>query len=116
MERLLIPLHENEVAPRLDLATDVLVVDVTLDKSGDPAWSDKLVVLEQASAENVCKVVLSDKVHTVICAGIEDEYMQFLTWKGVVVVDGVMGPTDTVIERYALGRLASGDNCYPGVE
>ena len=113
MERLLIPLYENEVAPRLDLATDVLVVDVTMDASGEPAWNDKLVVLEQASAENVCKVVLSEKVHTVICAGIEDEYLQFLTWKGVTVVDGVMGPTDTVIERYALGRLATGENCYP---
>lgn len=112
MERLLIPLHDNEVAPRLDLATDVLVVDVTA-QSGEPAWNDKLVVLEQASAENVCKVVLTEKVHTVICAGIEDEYLQFLTWKGVTVLDGIMGPTDVVIERYALGTLEAGANCYP---
>lgn len=107
MERMLIPLFENDVAPRFDLATDVLIVD----RDGDDL-REKVIVLTRASAEELCKLILTENVNAVICGGIEEQYRQFLTWKGIEVLDGVMGPVDLVLERHMEGALESGASLY----
>lgn len=108
MEKILIPLFENQVAPRFDLATDVLIV--FLDKGLDPPETDeKVIVLANASSEDICKLVVTENAQTVIISGIEESYHQFLTWKRVQVIDNVVGPVDKVIQAYAAGNLKSGD-------
>lgn len=107
-EKVLIPLYENEVGPRFDLTTEVLIALLT----GGRVKQQRLVVLDQGSAEGVCRMVMLEDIQTVVCAGIEEEYAQFLAWKGVRVLDGVMGPVDTVLERLASGLLQPGDILY----
>ena len=108
MEKILIPLFENSVAPRFDLATDVLIV--VLDKNSDPpAVGEKVIVLANASSEEMCKLVVTENAQTVIASGIEESYHQFLTWKKVRVIDNVVGPVDKVIQAYQKGTLKEGD-------
>ncbi len=111
MEKVLVPLHDNDVAPRFDLATDVLIVFID---PGPPGvrLEEKVVVLAKASAEELCRLVMSEDVNVVVCGGIPEEYHQFLTWKGVRVLDGVMGPVDLVLQRHLDGALAEGDMLY----
>ena len=103
-KRILIPLSGNDVAPRFDLATEVVIT--SSDKNGE---AHRIVVLSQASAEQLCHLILTEKVDVVICSGIEEEYYQYLTWKKVQVLDSVIGPWPAVIERFSMHRLKPGD-------
>ena len=103
--KVLIPLYNKEVAPRFDLASEVLIV--SMDKKEKSR--EKIVVLPQVSAEKLCHLILTENIQVVICGGIEDEYYQYLTWKKVTVLDSVIGPYGAVLERFANGLLQSGD-------
>ena len=105
-KKILIPLHENDVAPRFDLATEVLIVT----DSGKPGSADnRMVVLPRASADQLCHLIITENVQTVICSGIEDDYYQYLTWKRIEVIDSVVGSSHSALKRYFEGGLKPGD-------
>ena len=106
MKKILLVLYGNEVSPRFDLATEVLIVCTGPDGK---VVDEKTLVLPQASAEKLCHMVLTEGIQTVICGGIEEEYHQYLVWKKVRVLDSVMGPFDRVLERFWEGSLQAGD-------
>lgn len=85
--KILIPIQDVDVAPRFDLATEVLIVQ--LDEQGTPI-RERTMVMPHPSAEDLCTLILSEGVDTVICNGIEDEYYQYLGWKKITVFDSVM--------------------------
>jgi predicted Fe-Mo cluster-binding NifX family protein len=104
--KVLICLHGNEVTPRFDLATEVLIAFI----GGDgKVLEEKVVVLPKASAEMLCHMVLTENIQVVVCGGIEEEYYQYLTWKRVNVLDSVIGDCQAVLARLAEGRLKAGD-------
>lgn len=104
--KIVIPLHEDDVAPRFDMATEVWVG--VLGEGG--AWiEERTLVLPQASAENLCNLILNEAAGTVICGGIEDEFFQYLRWKRVDVLDSVLGPRDKAAQALARGELKPGD-------
>ena len=104
-EKLLITIWRDQVAPRFDLTTDVLVA--TLDSTGGLLHT-KTVILSSVSAENLCHTILTKGVTTVICGGIEEEYFQYLTWKKVEVIDSVIAPYEQALEFARAGRLEPG--------
>jgi predicted Fe-Mo cluster-binding NifX family protein len=104
-EKLLITIWRDQVAPRFDLTSEVLVA--TVDSTGEVLHS-KTVVLPNVSAENLCHMILTEGITTVICGGIEEEYFQYLTWKKVKVIDSVIGTYDRALE------FAKGDRLEPG--
>ena len=108
--KILIPIWGNDVAPRFDLATEVLIA--TPDETGTPhvaEASQKFVILPQASSEKLCLLILTEKIGTVICGAIEEEHFQFLTWKKVKLIDSVIGTWQSALDRYGRGDLAAGD-------
>jgi len=104
-KKLLIPLFRDEVAPRFDLATEVLLAEVSVD--GDVRTQDFL--LPHPSADGMCDLVLTKGVDVVICGGIEEEYYHFLRWKRVEVMDNVAAQALTALARYVDGSLKAGD-------
>lgn len=104
--KVLICLHGNEVTPRFDLATEVLIAFIGDDRK---VQGERVVVLPQASAEMLCHMVLTESIQVVICGGIEEEYYQYLTWKRVNVLDSVIGDYQEALARLAEGRLQAGD-------
>jgi len=105
-EKILIPLHGNDVAPRFDLATEVLV---TVRDKNIAHGEEKIIVLSRASAEKLCHLILTEEVDVVICSGIEEEYYQYLTWKKVRVIDSVIGSWESVLKHFYEGMLRAGD-------
>jgi predicted Fe-Mo cluster-binding NifX family protein len=104
-EKLLITIWRDQVAPRFDLTSEVLVT--TVDSTGEVLHS-KTVVLPTVSAEDLCHMILTGGITTVICGGIEEEYFQYLTWKKVTVIDSIIAPYDRALELARAGKLEPG--------
>ncbi|WP_211213708.1 NifB/NifX family molybdenum-iron cluster-binding protein [Desulfomonile tiedjei] len=106
VKRVLVPLLGDDVAPRFDLAPEALIA--TVDSEGRVAF-EKSIVLPQASAETLCRLIMSEKIDMVICCAIEEEYYQYLAWKKIHVVDSVIGPFDRVLDKLSTGSISSGE-------
>jgi len=110
-KKILIPLFRDEVAPRFDLAGEALIVAVSEDGTVEGRQN---LVLPNASADDLCDLVLSRDIDTVICGGIEEEYYHYLRWKRVDVLDAVAGTAEAALTRFLAGRLKSGDMLFAG--
>lgn len=105
----LIPLLREDVAPRFDLAVEVMLA--SFDEDGAETGR-QTIMLSHSSADELCDFVLRQGVSAVIANGIEEEYYHYLRWKRVEVLDGIMGPAGEALERFRQGRLAPGDILY----
>jgi len=106
MTKILIPIFGNDVSPRFDLTAEVYIVTTDV---GGHYQDERIVVLPQISAEQLCHLILTENVDVVICGGIEDEYYQYLVWKRIKVYDSVIGPWNIAISRFLDNSLQSGD-------
>lgn len=104
-QKLLITIWRDQVAARFDLTSEVLVA--TVDSTGE-VLQCKTVVLPTVSAEDLCHMILTEGINTVICGGIEEEYFQYLSWKNVQVIDSVIGSYDRALEFARAGKLEAG--------
>jgi len=109
LQKILITIIESEVAPRFDLATEVLISSLGEDGS---IVENKTMVLAHESAEDICQLILTEEVNVVICGGIEDEFFDYLTWKKVRVLDSVMGPWERALDSFRSGDLEAGAILY----
>ncbi len=106
-QKILIPLFRNEVAPRFDLAKEVIII--SFDKKSREC-EEKMLVLSQTSAEKLCHQILMENIQVVICGGIEEEHFHYLTWKKVQVFDSIMGDWKEAFDRFSNGNLQAGIN------
>jgi predicted Fe-Mo cluster-binding NifX family protein len=104
--KVLIPVHKNDVAPRFDLAAEVIIATIG---SNAASWEERDVVLPRASADKLCHLAIAENVNIVICGGIEDTYYQYLTWKNIEVIDSVIGTSTRILNRFRKGTLAPGE-------
>jgi hypothetical protein len=93
------------VAPRFDLATEVLIARV---RKGRLAGEPRVVLLPGPSAEELCSLVLEKAITDVVCGGIEDAHYQYLGWKNVRVVDRVIGRWEGVLRLFLANELRPG--------
>lgn len=105
-EKILITILGNDIHPRFDMASEVLIANVDTQTDQN---EEKVVVLPQSSSENLCNLIVKEGMQTVICGGIEDEYYQYLKWKKINVIDSVIGPYKDVMKKYIQGFLHSGE-------
>lgn len=107
--RVLITVAKDEIAPRFDLTTEALLLNIS--ESGEIVLR-KSFLLAHASGDELCDLALSRDIGTIVCGGIEDEYYHYLRWKRIDVIDSVMGPLESVVARLATGNLKAGDILY----
>ena len=101
-----IPVLGEETVPRFDLATEVIIL-LTSEKT--MLQDKKTIVLPRSSADELCHILLSENVNTLICGAIEDEYYEFIKWKEIEVFDAVSGAWTHAFERWQTRTLKSGD-------
>ncbi len=104
--KVMIPLLKEEVAPRFDLSTEILMAWCSAE--GD-VEQEKLLILPGPSAERICHMAMTEHVKAIICGGIDQEVFDYLTWKKVEVIDDVIGRAASVLRRYLSGQLRCGD-------
>ncbi len=106
IHKLTIPVFQEEVAPRFDLATEALII---LMSKGHIIEEKRRIVLPRSSADDLCHLILAENINTLICGAIEDEYYQFLRWKKIEIFDAVSGDWSTAFDCWKKGELKSGD-------
>jgi predicted Fe-Mo cluster-binding NifX family protein len=104
--KILVTLYRDEVAPRFDLCSEVLLV--TVDATGHEVRRQDLV-LAHSSADDLCDLILDREVSVVITGGIEEEHYHYLRWKRIEVIDAVAGLAADALGRFLKGELSSGD-------
>ncbi len=106
LHKITILVFHDEIAPRFDLATELLLIIVS---KGNVVEEKKTVFLPRSSADDLCHILISENVNTLICGAIEDEYYQFLKWKKINVFDSVAGNWSDVFNQWLQGNLHSGN-------
>ncbi|MDJ0622836.1 MAG: hypothetical protein QNJ17_07710 [Desulfocapsaceae bacterium] len=108
MEKLLIPVQGDFVAQRFDLATEIIIAE--FDKNiGKLTSEPKTIIMERASDDELCQMIVDLNITDVICGGIEELHYNFLTWKKVTVYDSIIANWQTAMEKAVDGTLQSGE-------
>lgn len=97
-----ITLWDQYVAPRFDLAPELLVVSVQEKRTIET----KTVIPACASADENCRLILAEGAKVVVTGGIQRRYFEYLQWKKVQVLDSVMGPWENALRLLEQGVLA----------
>lgn len=106
MRKLLIPIQGDFVAPRFDLATEILIARF---ENGEVDGSPRTIIMERPSDEGLCQMVVEENITDLVCGGIEELHYNFLRWKKVDVLDAVIGDWRTVVEKIVAGELQQGE-------
>lgn len=106
LHKIAIPILGEEIVPRFDLTTEVIILTTAKFSS----IQDKtIIVLPRSSSDELCHTLLAQDINTLICGAIEDEYYEFLKWKKLKVFDGVSGTWTHAFERWQTQTLNPGD-------
>jgi len=104
--KILLTIHKNEIAPRFDQSSEIIIVETEGEKiSGNP----RIILLPGTSGEDICGLAIKENISLLICGGIEETHFQYLKWKKIKVVDGVIGPYEQAL------NFAIAQNLKPGM-
>jgi len=113
MHKLMIPIQGDFVAPRFDLATEILIARY---EDGALLGEPKTIIMDRPSDEVLCQMIVEEHITAMVCNGIEELHYNFLIWKKVNVFDGVIGEWQTALEKTIDGTLQQGAVLYPDKE
>jgi hypothetical protein len=104
--KILITAQGDFVAQRFDLTAEVVIATL---EGGHLLGKPRTIIMDRPSPEDLCNMIMEEKVALVICGGIEDRHYQFLTWKKIQVIDYVIGDHESVLKKAVAGALKPGD-------
>ena len=108
--KILITILANEVAPRFDQTSEILITETQGEKIiGEP----RIILLPGTSGEDICSLATKENIVLVICGGIEETHYQYLKWKKIKVIDGVIGPYEQALQ-FAIAHNLKPGTILPG--
>jgi predicted Fe-Mo cluster-binding NifX family protein len=103
--KILVTIQKNEVAPRFDQSSEILITETEGEEIiGNP----RIILLPGTSGEDICSLATKENISMVICGGIEETHYQYLKWKKIKVIDGVIGPYEKAIKFAIVNNLKPG--------
>lgn len=106
MQKMMALIQGDFIAPRFDLATEVLIVRF---EKGKVIGEPKMIIMERSSDEALCQMAVEENITNIICGGIEEVHYNFLVWKKVAVLDAVIGSWRAAVEKGVAGTLKQGE-------
>lgn len=106
MSKLLMPIQGDFIAPRFDLATEVIIARFA---NGELKGKPRSIIRERPSDEGLCQMAVEEHITGLVCGGIEELHYNFLVWKQITVIDGVISDWNTAMEKAIHGTLKQGD-------
>lgn len=104
MQKLLIPIQGDYVAPRFDLASEIIISRFEM---GKLVGEIKTIIMERPSDEELCQIIVEANITEVICGAIEELHYNFLDWKRVRIYDSVIGDWRSAMDLVLSGGLKS---------
>ncbi len=99
-----IPLVGDRVAPRSIFADSVLVVVLRRSR----ALSERRVLLENHGLLDLAKVLSEQRIDVLICGGISRQEREFLSARGMEIIDNVAGSVHELLAALQTGTLCPG--------
>ncbi len=109
--KIMMTVRGDFISPRFDMSSEVMIATSYDGKLLEEPHS---IIVSEVSAEKICDLALKKNVATVICGGISEQHYQFLNWKKILVLDGIVGPHVDVLQL-ALKTTLEPDTIMPGV-
>ncbi len=106
MQKLMVLIQGDFVAPRFDLATEVLIVRF---EKGKVIGEPKMIIMERSSDEDLCQMAVEENITNIVCGGIEEVHFNFLVWKKVAILDTIIGSWRAAVEKVIAGTLQQGE-------
>lgn len=113
MRKLMIPIQGDFVAPRFDLVTEVLIAQYD---DGALLCEPKTIIMERASDEDLCHMIVEEHITEMVCGGIDETHYNFLNWKKIKVIDGIIGDWQSALEKTLAGTIEQGAVLYSDKE
>jgi predicted Fe-Mo cluster-binding NifX family protein len=96
-----IPIYEDTVSPRFDLATELLIM--TLENS--KVQSEKRISIQGLYPLHILKTIIEEKINVVLCGAVNGFCLRFLGCNGIEVIPGLVGKIDAIKDGYLKGEL-----------
>jgi predicted Fe-Mo cluster-binding NifX family protein len=106
MERVAIPVFESRVSPVLDSCRRIVVFDI----EGGREILRQEISLEKMSIHERLEVITRWGIRKIICAGVSDVMCKFLAGKNIVLISGIAGELEKIINAYTCDCLD--DPCF----
>ncbi len=103
--KILLTIKKKYISPRFDLTSEVLVA---LCEDHQILGNPRTILMTRPSSEELCALIIKERVNTVVCGGIEESHLQYLVWKKIQVIDSVVGPYSEALKAVTGGFLTPG--------
>ena len=103
--KILTTIEKDEIAPRFDQTSEILITEA---ENGEIVGEPRIILLPGTSGEDICSQAIKEDIALVICGGIEDTHYQYLKWKKIRVIDGVIGPYEQALALALKNDLKQG--------
>jgi len=108
--KILITIEKNDVSPRFDHTSEILIIET----DGQHIISEpRIILLTGSSGEDICSLAIKENISLVICNGIEETHYDYLKWKKIMIIDGVIGPHEQALD-FALKKKLQPGAILPG--
>lgn len=102
--KVMVAIANSDVAPRFDLAVEAVIAEIA---EGAVEAEPRIIVLSEASADELCALAVREGVEAMICGGIDDVHYEYLRWKNIRVIDNVIGTYELALQVFARDELSS---------
>jgi predicted Fe-Mo cluster-binding NifX family protein len=106
MERIAIPIFHDRVSPVLDSCRRMVLVDI----DGAKEVNRSEITLEKMSLIERLELLSRWGVKKIICAGVSDTMCRYLAGKNILLVSGIAGEVEKIINAFICNRLD--DVCF----
>lgn len=103
--KVMIAISGSDVAPRFDLTVEAIIVQI---ENGELTHEPRELVLSEPSGDELCGLAVSEAVDLVVCGGIDEIHYEYLAWKKIGIIDGVIGSYLRALDFLREDRLAVG--------
>lgn len=103
--KILVTVNKALISPRFDLTIETLIASCEANRLIAPY---RTLLLTRPSAEELCSLIMKENIDIVICGGIEEKHLKYLTWKKVQVIHSVIGHYSEALNMVVDNRLESG--------
>jgi predicted Fe-Mo cluster-binding NifX family protein len=111
METIAIPCFESRISPVLDACKRLLVVDI--DKGREVSRVE--LTLERTSLMDRIEIFTRWGINKIICAGVSDVMCRYLAARNIVLISGIAGDLEEILNAYICNKLDDACFMMPGM-